>query len=255
MRTIQTSIAAVFILLLPVRSHALVLSAIGGEEDPLLLVKKITITNAKGDVFEQNLTYYGNKLRGYIKSDGYRMNCTYKGDLITKFEEIGPDHKLSGTHDFVYEDNKLVIETIDHIKENDKLVKTYSHTSDTVVAFVETNWSKITKKEMIIKSGTLYFSKGNLIKEEYKDEKGHTQTVIYSHDKKANPFKNILGYDKLIYEESALNNIIEKRTISEMSSQESLAKHHYKYNPQGYPLEETQFEFEGVILESVVFSY
>ncbi len=255
MRTILTSIAAVFILLLPVQNHALVLSAIGGEEDPLLLVKKITITNVKGDVFEQNLTYYGKKLRGYIKSDGFRMNCTYKGDLITKFEEIGPDHKLSGIHDFVYEDNKLVVETIDHIKENEKLVKTYTHTSDTLVAFVETNLNKITSKETVIKSGMLYFSKGNLIKEEYKDEKGHTQTVTYTHDKKANPFKNILGYDKLIYEESALNNIVEKKTNSEKNSEESLRKYHYKYNPQGYPIEETQYEFDGVVLESVIFAY
>ena len=183
------------------------------------------------------------------------MNCTYQGDLITKFEEIGPDHKLSGTHDFVYENNKLVIETIDHIKENEKLVKTYTHTSDTLVAFVETNLNKITSKETVIKSGMLYFSKGNLIKEEYKDEKGHTQTVTYTHDKKANPFKNILGYDKLIYEESALNNIVEKKTNSEKNSEESLRKYHYKYNPQGYPIEETQFEFDGVVLESVIFAY
>ncbi len=188
-------------------------------------------------------TYNGNKLVEVSSTRNsviYKTVYTYNGDLIVKEESFnGSD--LKGSDEYIYENNKIktvlsLYNQIDYQTNLPYVEKTkneYTYNPDGTV--LETRF-KLVNGTYVNQNNTNLYSivGGNLTKRvsnntytyTYSNGSGtvtntseNSSTHTYEYDNKNSPFKNILGFNKIFFDEVlSLNNYTKETTNSTSSN-------------------------------------
>lgn len=237
------------------------------ESQPLLLK-----TMTEGDVlFGQtvtNYTYNGNKLVEIFKDgdDDYADVYTYTGDLITKIEKFAvydagtpsEDRQLLSTDQFAYNANNQLVQFTTTSQDFDgERVTTYVYNSDNTVSFAQ-NANVPGEPTESLKTGTITVQNGEIVRLQVVKE-FDSYTDNYTYDTKNSIFKNVTGYDKIIF-----THIIGKQgSLTWVDSIVGGISHNflnnsgefqYTYNSDNYPLTANQ-SLSGTVLHSFAFEY
>lgn len=200
------------------------------------------ITN-NGD-FIGTYTYDGEKALKYTDSrfSLITITYTYTNDLITEIKEH------SNIFQYEYENNKLVSmnykssQAGSGFRNNSKFVYTYPS------AFaIEGKEYKYDSNDVLFKdfiSKVKYtINSGNIAKIETFSREGILQqTKTYEYDNKNNSFKNVKGFDKLLYpEKNSKYNIMKEQNIDgHGGGYNYTTEYAYIYNDKGYPTSMTK---------------
>lgn len=228
------------------------------------LLKKIV----EGDVVFggsfTDYTYDGNKLVEINRNDEKSDIYTYTGNLITKIEKFQiyyagtPDEEteLLSTDHFEYNTNNQLVEFKTTTPYSDEeRVTTYVYNNNTVTFEQYENNPGIAPE--LLKTGTITLQDGEIVQLQVVKE-FDSYTDNYTYDAKNSIFKNVLGYDKLIF-----THIIGKQgsftsvdTIIGGISQNFVNNNEfeYTYNSDNYPITADQSWF-GSVLHSYEFFY
>lgn len=188
---------------------------------------------------EHFFTYDGNKLVSIV-SDQEKYVYTYTGDLITKMQ--------------CYRNYNEVYETILYKYSNGKLSEKFHETFSAMNKYSYITRYKFNDDGTVLCSttdaygtsyGTLAIKNGNLIKDNY---------MVYEYDEKNNPFKNILGINALLPDNSFerrfnfSNNNCVKMTHTYPNSG-WLVKYQIVYNSNDYAIESSDNDNNRTIIK------
>ncbi|WDF45510.1 hypothetical protein PQ459_11445 [Chryseobacterium sp. KACC 21268] len=219
-------------------------------ETPVLLTKFI-----KND-FTYNLKYDGNKLVEVTSNhNSYKKSYTYNGNLITKiteFEDYNSDGTVNETANLVYENDRLVLVTVNGITSTSDIPYTrtfkYSYPNQTTINCTKTyNYTFAVAKDEL----TYTISNDNVVqvKDKYFTDNiflGEI-TVSNSYDDKKEPYANILGFDKIKlynyetdkYLRGSKNNLLKvmQTNVSEINGTSKYRVEYFNsYNSNNYPI-------------------
>lgn len=162
-----------------------------------VLVKKMVQTDVDGNLVSTNIyTYNGNKINT-ITSDDFLYKYFYTGNLIVK-EEIYIANNLAFVLDFDYDtQNRLVQYRREAIGPGQIFRYVYQYNNDNTLS-VDQYFTYETGSEVEETPAKYYLNaQGEIEKiEEYSG--ATTLTTTFSYDQKNNPFKNVIGMDKLL---------------------------------------------------------
>lgn len=216
-----------------------------------LFLKKITEGDAVLGGSGSSYTYNGNKLveilrtqSSYTSSDKY----TYTGDLITKIEKYevhylgtsSESRTLISTDQFQYNNNNQLVQFKTTTPNSDyEDVTTYVYTNNNTVTFQQFENSPGTAP-VSLKTGTITVQNGELVRVQVVKQ-FDSYTKDYTYDTYNSVFKNVLGYDKLMF-----SHIIGKQgSMTSLSTIIGGVSHNftngngtleYTYNTNNYPL-------------------
>lgn len=205
--------------------------------DTPILVKEII--NYKDDKqYVDKITYNGNKIVSQNNADGFIINYTYTGDLITKIEAFEYKGKPYFTQHYTYVNGKIDTSTFTmHSNFYHKTEIKYTHNADGTVSYNNFTTLPSGEKQPNARGGKYTFNNGNLIKEESLYE-GRETVITYEYDTKNNVFRNVLGFNLLLDRITCSVNNVTKLT-SKFSDIESMTTTYvYKYDSDDFPKEE-----------------
>lgn len=204
------------------------------------LIKRVeSISNSPDGNSTTFISYNGSKINEVTSTDGgvaRKTIYTYTGDLITKTQTF-KGTVLTDSDDYVYVNSKLMsVLSVENrinfqtnvLEENkSKIEYTYNPNgtvTEQVYALVGTVYVPETRTNVYT------YSAGNCIKlvqnssNTYDNGSGTLQTTtsvytyIYEYDNKSNPFTNITGFMKIVFDEDFSANNLIKTTSSSSSS-------------------------------------
>lgn len=225
-----------------------------------LLLKRIV----EGDVLLGgsfvNYTYNGNKLVEINHNDEMADVYTYTGNLITKIEKLqGPpdqERDLLSTDSFEYNANNQLVKFKTTTPDSDmERVTTYVYNNNTVTFEQYENYPG--EAPELLKTGTITIQNGEIAQLQVVKE-FDSYTDNYTYDTKNSVFKNVVGYDKLIF----THIIGEQGSFTSVDSIIGGIAHNfvnngefeYTYNSDNYPITADQSWF-GTVLHSYEFIY
>jgi hypothetical protein len=172
-----------------------------------ILLKKTVEKNANGTTRTTIYTYEGNKIVSQVYNNSKEgIYYTYTGDLITKMEFKLADGTVEQVNTYKYDGNKKLIEffrTQPGQEDWDSTEKYIYNADGTVSVYDEDGF----------KNSTFTFLNGEISEV----VSVNSPNFKYTHDTKNNPFKNVLGMDKIAFIDGEGNGILHN-IISETSS-------------------------------------
>jgi hypothetical protein len=217
-------------------------------ESDILVTKTIEHYANDNSSVTTNYTYNGKKLVSTLDSDGYKEMFTYTGDLITSVKWYDDTDTLLTLETFTYNSSNQITQYVLNDYDTDHGRKEmYVHNSNGTVSYTVYNGDNTTQTNLLA-SGTFYVTNGEVTKiETTTPAPSSTSSMhIYTYDTKNNPFKNILGYDKMNYtNEEAIgvsHNILTDHFTSNGGS-DDLYTTTISYNGLNFPV--TASEVEG----------
>lgn len=190
--------------------------------------------NGNTEIYTANITYDGNKM---VRQD-YGLDIvdlTYTGDLITKFE-YKRNNVVIQRNEYTYDNNERLINykrfEFDDIIGDYGTNVNYDYNTDGSVNF--TRYSGYLPNLNLSSSGTITLNQENLVST---IAFSNGDSYAYSYDTKNNPFKNILGVDKIPFEDDEANSFFRNyisidKTNSGFSYTTSFI---HNYNSNDYP--------------------
>jgi hypothetical protein len=164
-----------------------------------VLVRKIVNSYPGAGIADQTAvyTYEGNKIKKevYTDSEGFVETTLYEytGNLITKIESTDIDG-LVFREIFTYDANKLVAYVAIDYWEETGVKETYEHNADGSIT-VSRFTGDLTSQLEADGTSTIQFTNGEVSSINFST--GAVKNYLY--DNKKNPFKNVLGYDKIAF--------------------------------------------------------
>jgi hypothetical protein len=205
-----------------------------------VLIKKVTETNADNSVYTIEYFYIGSKINYWTDSEGNRNNYTYTGNLVTK-EELVVGTTLTERTTYEYNSSSKLITYISVNLVDDTGTRiTYVHNSNGTIFYQEYSGNSDAQEEM--GSSGLLTSTTHV--ENYTDPNTLESQVFtggFTFDTKNNPFKNVIGYDKVYFADSDMplnyaNNVLQHTDQIDASPSYILETMTYTYNPTtNYP--------------------
>ena len=213
----------------------------GNTTNPILLTKMVlTSPDEDSDTFWNstvNITYNGNKIIQQIDEDNYKLVYHYTGDLITKVEYYY-DGVFDGKDEFSYDSSGRLIEYNEFDDQNvifAKFIFTYSSNNTAICEEYQVD----SNNNLYLFTTSIYtFLNGELSSIDY----GGGEIYSYSYDNKNNPFKNVLGYNKIMIPEYTddyqivfgRNQNVTSRSLSTDSTYDINSI--YNYNSYDFPI-------------------
>jgi hypothetical protein len=237
----------------------------------LVLLKKMGLTNPQTNVTTSGeFTYDGNKIVQSTLGTAKTV-YTYTGELITKTNTTFTDATPPQQTIYTYENNNLktallTTTSVGSISTNFSKKTDYQYKTDGTISYTEVSKFSVSNLPPTTITGKLYFTSGNLTKKETEYYNGSTvvsRTVVTNEfDNKNNPYKNVLGYNKLLDLETNnfTNNITKSSTqystivdgVTSPTSRREIT-YTYTYSEKDYPLA-ASFSGFGPIL-TIIYSY
>lgn len=214
-------------------------------ENDVLVKKSIETYANDGSVLTTNYTYNGKKLLKVSDDEGYYEKYFYTGDLITKIEFYDFDDVLEETAELTYNsEGKLVTYLMTEPLDNLASKEIYVYNTNGTVSFTSYSGT-IASQTVMSGSGTITVTGGEVAMINYDLGGGFTTSHTYTYDTKNSPFKNITGYDKLLFmgveaTGGVLHNVLTDTTVSGITTETNSV---YTYNNMNFPL--TWVETEG----------
>lgn len=216
------------------------------DESGVLLKKTIETYASDGSTVTTNYTYSGKKMVKSTDSDGYYENYTYTGDLLTKVEYYDGDDTLLQRETFSYNANgKLTTYLALDLDSDTGHKETYVYNSNGTVSTASFSGDATTQTNPV-RTGVVHFTTTGEVSSFDSVEifMGMTSTTSYTYDTKNNPFKNVIGFDKLIFIDSEAtgltHNVLTESYTS--TSQDYVYTSTYTYNSLNFPLTDSEIE-------------
>ncbi|MCD0473045.1 hypothetical protein LPB87_01415 [Flavobacterium sp. EDS] len=207
-----------------------------------ILLTKMIEKNAKGITRTIINTYAGNKIVSQVYNNTKEgIYYTYTGDLITKMEFKLADGTVEQINTYKYDGNKKLIEFFrtQPGQEDWDTKDIFVYNADGTVSVYD---------EDGFKNSTITFLNGEV--SEVVSE--NSPNFKYTYDTKNNPFKNVLGMDKIAFIDGEGNGVLHN-IISETSSfgdETTTTTSKITYNADGYPVKSfDNFEDAGTTTE------
>lgn len=205
---------------------------------PILLTKIVETVNYNGNIetYTFNFSYDGNRMISQY-TDNYQILFTYTGNLITKIEYLN-NNTISQIEEFVYNSNQKLINYKSFQYENNLEYYgqevDYTHNSDGTVSYIKSTGflPNLTDSS----TGTINFNSEGLVAT-IVSSTGYNKSYVY--DSKNNPYKNILGIEKILFTSdngsSLIRNLITKVETDNFSTY--TVNSTYTYNSNNFPTE------------------
>lgn len=168
-----------------------------------ILCRQIVTTFSGGDVETINYTYDNNKLVSimlFTQNTSYKTLVFYTGNLVTKTEDYDINNILEGKDTYSYNSNNELIthvhayaNRINFVYQAQRTVYTYN-SNGTITSTLY--GGDLINQNTLVSSSTLSYSNGEISSEVKQGSSTSINTFTY--DTKNNPFKNIVGYDKIV---------------------------------------------------------
>lgn len=209
-------------------------------------------------------SYNGNKIIQYTYNDAASLEnkwvYTYTGDLITK-EDKYVNNVLGKSYEHTYENNKIATSIVKTYgtQSTFKSKSVYTYTSDTSV--MRENYSYNSNTSNWIKSSSVRYTiiGGHITKEEILKADGTpNSTTVFEYDNKNNVFKNILGFDKLIYKTDESSDDTKHNTVNNItkyyrSPSYSELNFTFNYDADDYPISKTWYSGNSISTETYTY--
>ncbi len=212
---------------------ALILTSCSSDDDnnspvaPVLLQKTIE-TAANGSIITSIATYNGTKI-SKITAEGFVINFTYTGDLITKAESFFAG-QLVQKETYSYNSTGNLVEYV-NVESffGDGIRETYVHNANGTISVTHYSGDELTQNDLE-GTGTITFTNGEVstMVSTFGDN------ISYTYDDKNNPFKNVTGYSKISFVDGTANGIMHN-VLTESWNGGNLVNT-YTYTASGYPL-------------------
>lgn len=230
-----------------------------------LLLKKTIENDVAFGTNTTNYTYDGNKLVEINRYDELSDIYTYTGDLITKIEKFTiyysgtPDMEteLLTTDHFAYNSNNQLIEFKTTYADSEKeRITTYVYNTNNTISFEQYEYYPGLEPQLL-KEGTITLQNGEISSLQV-IKTFDSFTDNYTYDTKNSIFKNVLGYDKLIFalilgKQGSLT-WVETHIGGISHNFVNNGEYQYTYNSDNYPATMNQTYF-GTVLHSYEFFY
>jgi len=207
--------------------------------DDVLVSKTIETYALDGSVVTSDYTYSGKKLVQETDDDGVITKFTYTGDLITKVEYFDDLGVLVEKETFSYDSSSKLISYVRlELFNNDGIKDTFVYNSNGTVTGSRFS-GDLSIQDDFYGTSIIYFTNNEVSKiEEYSDVGDLYATRLYTYDTKVNPFKNIIGFDKIQFvDNEALginhNIVTDDYTDSGLPTPYTTT---YTYNANNFPL-------------------
>jgi hypothetical protein len=205
-------------------------------QDSSVLPKRIIRADSYGSL-EFSIIYDGNKIKEITNIEGRKSIYTYTNDLITNVTTY-EGKLISGINDYFYENGKIksAVNTFYSIKSNTstpdyKSRINYTTNADGTILEETYSIDLITGVETKTADNITYtFTNGNLTKSISLNSNTYfngsqnvtnvyKKILTYEYDNYKNPINNILGLNKIAYDETlSSNNILKETTTSESTT-------------------------------------
>lgn len=170
-------------------------------DDNILVSKTIETYANDGSTVTTNYTYSGKKILRETDDDGVYQEYTYTGNLITKIEYYDVD-VLEETEIFAYNSSSQLVSHV-RLEHFDDLGhrETFEYNPNGTVSSIS-YIGDLSSQDELQGNSIIYFENGEVSKVEEYDADTLTGTRLYTYDTKVNPFKNIIGFDKIQFVEN-----------------------------------------------------
>jgi hypothetical protein len=206
----------------------------------IVLLKKTIRTDSDGLKITTNFTYDGNKLVSIVDNSGDgNTYYTYTNDLIIKEVYKLPDGTVEQINTYEYDTNKRLVvfvrsEPIDELGTK----HVYIYNADGTISIKD--YIGDDKSQTVFNGeGKITFTNGEItsITTDYSPDKA------YTYDDKNNPMKNVIGLDKIAFEDSDASGIFHN-IVSEKDteSNEVVGTYVFTYNSDNYPVKSIDTE-------------
>ena len=171
--------------------------------DDVLVSKTVETYALDGSMVTTDYTYSGKKIVSETDDDGTHTEYTYTGNLITKIEYYDDTDTLEQTELFTYNgssqlDSYTRLEHFDDLGYKD----TYVYNSNGTVSSTS-NSGDLSSQDDLVGTAIIHFEDNEVsLVEEFSDLGTPTATRTYTYDTKKNPFKNVVGFDKITFVEN-----------------------------------------------------
>lgn len=220
-------------------------SASTTDENEVLVMSEVDTYANDGSTFTTNFTYDGKKLVQTTSSDGYHELYTYTGDLLTKIESFDAGNTLLQRETYSYSSDGLLESSLSlDYTYNKGFRETYIYNIDGTVSVAGFEGDLVSQVNAN-RTGVVSFVNGEVTNYENTNITfGETSTTTYVYDTKNNPFKNVIGFDKLIFVNSeavrATHNVLTQSYTS--PSLTYVFSSSYTYNGLNFPTLQTTIE-------------
>jgi Family of unknown function (DUF6252) len=206
-----------------------------------VLVKKITITDADNTVGSITYFYSGDKLNYSIDEDGNKTNFLYQGNLLMEEDTyVGTSTTLMEKTTYAYNNSSKLITyvNVDMLADTGSRI-TYTHNSNGTIDYQEYIGNQDVQDELY-SSGTLTSTSHIENATNPITQEPQVFTGGFTFDTKNNPFKNIIGFDKIYFADSDMalnfaNNVLEHTDQIDSDAPYVLETLTYTYNTSNYP--------------------
>lgn len=208
--------------------------------DTVVLLKKTILTSSDGSKVTTNFTYDGNKLVSMIDDSGEsNIYYTYTNDLISKAVFKLPDGTVEQINTYEYDSNKRLVvfvrsEPIDELGTK----QVYIYNADGTVSIKDYIGDHESQTDFN-GEGKIIFADGEVVS----ITTDFSPDIAYTYDNKNNPMKNVLGNDKIAFEDSdasgILHNIVSEKDIQ---NDEVIGAYSFTYNSDNYPTKSIETE-------------
>lgn len=208
--------------------------------DTVVLLKKTILTSSDGSKVTTNFTYDGNKLVSMIDDSGEsNIYYTYTNDLISKAVFKLPDGTVEQINTYEYDSNKRLVvfvrsEPIDELGTK----QVYIYNADGTVSIKDYIGDHESQTDFN-GEGKIIFADGEVVS----ITTDFSPDIAYTYDNKNNPMKNVLGNDKIAFEDSdasgILHNIVSEKDIQ---NDEVIGAYYFTYNSDNYPIKSVETE-------------
>lgn len=218
-------------------------SSSSSTNDDVLVSKTVETYALDGTVITTDYTYSGKKMVQETDDDGTHTEYTYAGNLITKIEYYDDTDTLEQTELFTYNGSSQLasytrLEHFDDLGYKD----TYVYNSNGTVSSTS-NSGDLSSQDDLVGTAIIHFEDNEVsLVEEFSDVGTQTGTRTYTYDTKKNPFKNVIGFDKLTFVENEAIGI-HHNIVSDNHTEFGILTTYtttYTYNTENFPL--TQLE-------------
>ena len=219
------------------------LTSCSGDEDSsgspasdLVLLKKTITTDSDGEKITTIYKYDGNKIVSMVDGGEFNLYYTYTGDLITKIEYKYPNGEIEQINTYSYNaDGKLSTFIRVDPKENWGNKEVYTYNANGTVTAVSYSGDS---KTQTLKGDTAVIKFVNGEVSEIISEEGSAGHQ-YTYDSKNNPLKNVIGFDKIAFEDGEADGIKHNMLTDKDIDEDDLWRNStYTYNTDGYPIKE-----------------
>lgn len=222
----------------------IILSSCSGDDSAsqsnVVLLTKMIQTFESGNPIETTYQYNGNRLTKIFYGNLAYAEVTYSGNLITKIQQF-QNNELIQEIRYEYENNKLVNFKRFEYDDNYGTNIDYTYNADGTVAFEKFSGSLSSPLAPSVTGVFVLNSSGEVISAQYFN--GYLQT--YTYDTKNSPFKNVLGMDKLAFDDDSANGFIHNLILEEDLYYSTTTT--YTYNSGNYPLTSSEDDGDEVI--------